>query len=469
MTSEQVVERIKRILVEDLDVNLTYEDLDETVPLFEDGLGLDSVVLVELIGFLERRFNIELRDDALNLETFKNLRAVGILEIAMRKPNFFIVGAPRCGTTSMYVYLWQHPEIYFSVHKEPQFFGSDLRPLAGAIREEELYLRLFAGAEDQPRVGEASVWYLFSQKAPYEIKAFAPEGKIIALIRDPVQMAYSLYSLYTRSGNEDLPSFEEALAAEPERRRGRRIPPGAYFPEGLIYTDVARHAAQVERYYAVFGRENVHCVVFDDLVRDTAAVYRRTLEFLGVDPRFAAELDVRKANQWARMQGIRQLRNTPQAVRSRIQSDHIRLHEDASRRPLSAGLSADLRELFAKDVARLGALLGRDLSAWTRGEAAEGVKRPPRAPARDVLASVRALKSFPRELRAKHDKVETLEQKFARWQRLRVPDLSLEQRPYNPDWTAWFTHEQAQIASALGLRAVKVEHFGSTSVPGLSS
>ncbi|HXU46980.1 MAG TPA: acyl carrier protein [Thermoanaerobaculia bacterium] len=79
MTSEQVVERIKRILVEDLDVNLTYEDLDETVPLFEDGLGLDSVVLVELIGFLERRFNIELRDDALNLETFKNLRSVGRL------------------------------------------------------------------------------------------------------------------------------------------------------------------------------------------------------------------------------------------------------------------------------------------------------------------------------------------------------------------------------------------------------
>jgi acyl carrier protein len=74
--SEQVVERIKRIVVEDLDVNLSYEDLDETVPLFEEGLGLDSVVLVELISFIEKRFNIELGDEALNMDTFKNLQSV---------------------------------------------------------------------------------------------------------------------------------------------------------------------------------------------------------------------------------------------------------------------------------------------------------------------------------------------------------------------------------------------------------
>jgi acyl carrier protein len=74
--SDQVIEMIKRIVVEDLDVNLTYEDIDETVPLFEEGLALDSVVLVELIGFLEKRFNIEMRDEALNMETFRNLRSV---------------------------------------------------------------------------------------------------------------------------------------------------------------------------------------------------------------------------------------------------------------------------------------------------------------------------------------------------------------------------------------------------------
>jgi len=76
MRSEQVLERVKQIVVEDLDVNLTYEDLDETVPLFEEGLGLDSVVLVELISFIEKRFDIQLQDDMLNTEAFKNLQSI---------------------------------------------------------------------------------------------------------------------------------------------------------------------------------------------------------------------------------------------------------------------------------------------------------------------------------------------------------------------------------------------------------
>jgi hypothetical protein len=288
----------------------------------------------------------------------------------MRRPNFFIVGAPRSGTTSLYEYLWQHPEIYVSVHKEPHFFGSDLSLLAGAIREEELYLELFAGAGDLPRVGEASVWYLLSKRAAAEIRAFSPAAKIIALVREPVQMAHSLHALYVRSGNEDLSSFEEALDAEPERREGRRLPAGAYFPEGLIYTDVARHAPQLERYFEAFGRENVHCILFDDLVRDTAGVYRRALEFLGVDPDFEAELDVRRANQRVRMLGIRQLRHIPAEVKRRMQFDYFKLHAGGPRIPLPTELAARLRDLFAGDVASLGALLGRDLTGWTRGEAA---------------------------------------------------------------------------------------------------
>jgi hypothetical protein len=289
----------------------------------------------------------------------------------MRKPNFFIVGAPRCGTTSMYTYLRQHPEIYVSAHKEPHFFGSDLTPLPGAIREPELYGELFAGAGDRSRVGEASVWYLSSTKAASEIRSFAPDARILILLRAPHRMLESLHGLFLRTGNEDLPTLEKALAAEPERRLGHRIPPGAYLPEALLYTDIARYAAQVERYLDAFGRENVHCIVFDDMVRDTAAVYRQALEFLGVDPGFEAELDPRRANERVRMMAIRQLARTPPEVRRRIQFKDMRLHESAPRIPLPAELAARLRELFATDVARLGALLDRNLTAWTRGEAVE--------------------------------------------------------------------------------------------------
>lgn len=392
----------------------------------------------------------------------------------MRRPNFFLVGAPRCGTTSMYAYLKQHPEIWVSVDKEPHFFGSDLTPQPGTIREKDLYLSLFAGAGERPCVGEGSVWYLSSRRAPLEIRDYAPDAKILILLREPAQMAYSLYSLYRRTGNEDLSTFEEALAAEPERRQGRRIPAGTYFPEGLLYTDAARYAAKVERYFEVFGRANVHCILFDNFVRDTAAVYRQTLRFLDVDPEFQAELDLARANQRIRMLAIRQLRQLPPELLRRIQFHQMKLHDAGSPQPpLAADTAARLRESIAEDVARLGALLGRDLGAWTRGEAVAAAPpappATPRATGRDLLASVRALKSFPPELRAKHDKVETLERKFARWQRMRTPELSLEQRSYTPAWPAWFAEERPRIADALGSRAVTIEHFGSTSVPGLSS
>jgi GrpB-like predicted nucleotidyltransferase (UPF0157 family) len=387
----------------------------------------------------------------------------------MRKPNFFIVGAPRCGTASLYSYLKQHPEVWTSVVKEPHFFGSDLTVQPHTVREEDLYLELFAGAGDRPRLGEASVWYLSSERAPLEIHAYAPGAKIIILLRDPVEMAYSLYSLYARTGNDDLPTFEAALAAEPERRQGLRVPPAAYFPEGLLYTDHARYAAQVERYLEVFGRENVHCIVFDDFVRDTAAAYRRTLEFLGVDPAFEAELDPRKASQKVRMLAVRQLRHASPEVKLRLRLEEMKKHDGGPREPLSSETAARLRRLFAADVARLGALLGRDLGAWAPPPAAPAAPAKSGSRLQSVLDSVRLLKKIPPEIRAKHERVETLERKLARWQKVRVPDLPLQQRPYDPEWPAWFAGERERIAAALGRPEALIEHYGSTAVPGLPS
>lgn len=384
----------------------------------------------------------------------------------MRKPNFFIVGAPRCGTASLYSYLKQHPEVWVSVVKEPHFFGSDLTVQPHTVREEELYLELFAGAGDRPRLGEASVWYLSSERAPYEIRAYAPDAKILILLREPAQMAYSLYSLYARTGNEDLPTFEEALAAEPERRQGGRVPPGAYFPEGLLYTHHARYAEKVARYFEVFGRENVHCIVFDDFVRDTAGAYRRTLEFLGVDPSFDAELDPRKASQKVRMLAIRQLRNASPEVTRRLRLEEMKKHDGGPREPLAPELAARLRSLFADDVARLGRLLDRDLSAWAPPPARSGGSG---GKLQSILESVRILKKIPPEIRAKHERVETLERKLSRWQKIRIPELPLQQRPYDPEWPAWFAAERERIAAALSPPALLIEHYGSTAVPGLPS
>jgi len=147
----------------------------------------------------------------------------------MRTPDFFIVGAPKCGTTAMSDYLRQHPEIYMPQRKEPHFFGSDLdAPYPYFIRDKEQYFSLFAEAKDEKRVGEASVWYLYSKRAAFEIKEFCPTASIIIMLRNPVDMIYSLHSQRLFTGNEDIPDFEEALEAEEDRKRGLRIPSRTY-------------------------------------------------------------------------------------------------------------------------------------------------------------------------------------------------------------------------------------------------
>ncbi len=284
---------------------------------------------------------------------------------AVVRPNFFLVGAPRSGTSAMYSLLKQHPEAYLAILKEPHFFGTDLTIQPHTIRDRELYLSMFAEAGDHKCVGEGSVWYLSSRRAAEEIRAFSPEARIVALLRNPTEMAYSLYHLYRRTGNEELPTFEEALAAQDERCEGRRIPAATYFPEGLQYVEAARAADKVERYFAAFGRERVRIVLFEDFRRDNARVYREVLEFLGIDPGFVPELNPARAAARIQEMAIRQLRRTDPRVRRKIGREGLRQHASPEREPLSPELKARLREIFRPDVAALSELLGRDLSHWS--------------------------------------------------------------------------------------------------------
>ena len=128
------------------------------------------------------------------------------------RPNFFIVGAPKCGTTALHAYLDAHPEIFMSHYKEPRFFGSDLRQRRRPTKSQ--YFSCFARARNEKRVGEASVLYLYSKCAAAEIKEFCPEARIIIMLRDPVEMLHSKHSQSIFSGNEVINDFEEALEAE---------------------------------------------------------------------------------------------------------------------------------------------------------------------------------------------------------------------------------------------------------------
>lgn len=285
----------------------------------------------------------------------------------MTKPNFFLVGAPRCGTTSMYLYLKQHPEIFLSVLKEPLYFGFDLTRQPLAVSDEAEYLSLFAdeNAEAARAVGEGSVFYLLSKTAPNEIESFAPGGKFLIMLRSPAEMMRSLHALYLRTGNEDIADFGEALAAEGDRAEGRRRPSTVYFPEGLLYRQVAHYLPQVTRYLDRFGRERIHITFFDDLEADPVGAYREVLRFLGVDPEHTPELDSRRGNELIRGEVLRQLRNASPEVRRKVKTGK-RAHM-GPKQSVSPGLRAQLHRELRDDIEALGSLLGRDLSSWYAG------------------------------------------------------------------------------------------------------
>ena len=301
----------------------------------------------------------------------------------LKRPDFFIVGAPKCGTTAMYSYLQAHPQVFMPFHKEPLFFGADLRRRYGQMDEEQ-YLSLFADARPEQRAGEASAWYLYSTSAAQEIHAFAPDGDIIVMLRNPVDVMYAQHSQLLFNRQETIADFGDALDAEEDRRNGRRLPPGPIRPENLFYRHMVRFADQLERYLAACGADRVHVIVHDDLRRDTSAEYRRVLDFLKVDPDFRPSFELKNTNKRPRSAGLQQLIYAPpgplrklgprlrrsrlaHAVRDAMVAMNSR---NEPRSEMDPALRRQLTEEFRPEVKRLGAMIGRDLSSWSEAEPA---------------------------------------------------------------------------------------------------
>ena len=305
---------------------------------------------------------------------------MGARRASARSPDLFLVGAPKCGTTAMYDYLNWHPEIFMCPVKEPEYFSRD--PGSAAARSLEEYLALFEGARGETRIGEASVGYLASPVAAGRILAFNPAARILIMLRNPVDMMYSLHGQLVYNGDEDVPDFEAALALEERRARGLSLPAGGHLPAWVQYRSMASYADQVRRYLDAFGRDAVRVVIFDDFVRDTGAVYADVLSFLGVEAGVARPaFVVVNPNKEARSRLVRGLlRHPPSLVRRlaravlprpsrrRLARGVKRLNQRHTPRvPMRPGLRRRLQEELAPEVERLAALLGRDLSAWTRG------------------------------------------------------------------------------------------------------
>ena len=274
----------------------------------------------------------------------------------------------------MYKYLLQHPDIYMTM-KEPHFFGRDLTfKRYRRISCEKDYLRLFEGTEDVRRRGEASVWYLYSRTAADEIKQYSSSPKIIILLRNPVDMMYSLHGHNLLHGRENIRDFLTALEAEPQRRRGQNVPKGVDIIQELFYRYVSTYSPHVERYLSTFGRDAVHIILFDDFKNDILKTYRALLDFLKVDPRFVPDLEVHNPQKRARIEIL----NTPPyraiqvakaimpaSLRSQLRQTIQYFNQvEAQRSPLDADLRCQLQREFASEVDHLSKLIDRDLGIW---------------------------------------------------------------------------------------------------------
>lgn len=299
----------------------------------------------------------------------------------MTMPNFLIIGTQKAGTTALYYYLKQHPQIYMSSLKEPHFFALEGQKLdfRGPHEQEEInsisvtdieaYRALFQGVLDETAIGEASAMYLYSSKAPERIHHYIPDAKLIAILRDPAKRAYSSFSQMTRDGRESLTSFAQALQEEEKRIRHHWVPIYYYQQMGFYYT-------QLKRYFDTFGQDQIRVYLYEDLNTKPGSVLQDIFRFLGVDHTFAPDTSLRHnvsgipknkvlhtflGNQYPIKSLFKPL--IPERLRQRlvVSLQNLNLEKSPS---LSPELRKQLVNVYREDILKLQDLIQRDLSEW---------------------------------------------------------------------------------------------------------
>jgi hypothetical protein len=291
------------------------------------------------------------------------------------KPNFFLVGAPKCGTTSLAAWLQRHPNVFLP-YKEIHYFDDDhvspWRP------SPEQYAALYQDVgERHIAIGDASVWYLASTKAIPAINAYNPDAKLIVCVRNPIDMAYSLHNQQVFEGTEPITDFVEAWSVQEKRADGYKLRP-AVEPFHLMYGPACTLGAQLQRAQSLAG-ERVLTVFLDDIAARPAETFANVLAFLGVP---VSPVDLTAANRAKRRKSpfVKQATRTVGLVKRklRIRGALGMLAKinawNETEQPWTARPDVDemLKIYFADDITLLSSLTGRDLRHWTE----RGARRP---------------------------------------------------------------------------------------------
>ena len=306
----------------------------------------------------------------------------------MPQPNFLIIGAQKCGTDALYHALGQHPDIFLSANKEPFFFitGGRLpgyrlpgpRYTNRLVYDWDTYLQLFAEANGKRAIGEASAIYLSSyypEQTAARIRDRIPDAKLIALLRQPAERAYSAYNFYRARDFEPLASFAEALAAEPARIESNDTPDFRHRMNGF-------YGANLKPYYDTFPHEQIRVYLFEEWNADPAGTLRSIFRFLNVDENVPVDVERRNVTHRYRSQRLHRLLARPGRFGQRLHRvlpASFRLQLDRWNQmplpPIPPALWRELTEGYREDILRLQSLIGRDLSHWLKNDRSGAARR----------------------------------------------------------------------------------------------
>jgi hypothetical protein len=299
----------------------------------------------------------------------------------VKSPNFFILGAPKAGTTALGQYLSEHPDVFFSYPKEPNYFNTDFSSKYRLHHNLASYLNTcFYESADFPMRGEGTVWYLYSTEAVANILKQQPDARFIVMLRNPVEMAYALHAtLYRSRINEDVSDFETAWKLQDKRKQGLQLPKDIREPKVVQYRDVCMIGAQVERLLRQVDKENVLFIFFDDFKADPQSIYEKACNFLSLKNDGRTDFPVVNQNQDIRFGGLSKMINK-MGRSSKIIEMKRKLgipkgksllglldkmnRKKVERKPLDSKFKNDLTESFLDDIILLESLLNRNLSHW---------------------------------------------------------------------------------------------------------
>lgn len=282
-------------------------------------------------------------------------------------PNFYMVGAAKCGTTSLYQHLRRHPQIFLPSMKEPNFFTAEAPEGESAFavprcRSLEEYRHLYAKAQSAVAIGDGSNSYLWDENSPKLIREVSPEAKIIIMLRDPIERAHSFYLMNLRCGDDDSPTFQEALRRDNARCKQSWFTSWLYVEAGMYY-------AQVKRYFDTFGEGRVLLLLFDELAQSPRDLFYKIAHHLCVSTQPFESIKVSRVHNAYRMPrfqlayrlyGQLGLRGKflPASTRRWLGQNHLLF--DMEKPQLDQDVRRSLQNVYDPDVTALEHLVGRE-------------------------------------------------------------------------------------------------------------